>query len=51
LDVAALAGAALGLLSIGALAATAGSPYYGGYGYPSYGWGYPYYGDYGGGYG
>jgi len=35
---AAIAGAAIGLLTLGAVAATAGSPYYG-YGYPSYGWG------------
>lgn len=55
---AAIAGTALGLLTLGAVAATAGSPYYG-YGYPSYGWGYTYpsygwgYGSpyYGGGYG
>jgi len=38
---AAIAGAAIGLLTLGAVAATAGSPYYG-YGYPSYGWGYTY---------
>lgn len=48
---AAIAGTAVGLLSLGTLAATGGWPYYGwGYGYPNYGWGYgsPYYGwDYG----
>jgi hypothetical protein len=46
---AAIAGAAIGLLTLGAVAATAGSPYYG-YGYPSYGWGYGY-PSYGWGYG
>jgi hypothetical protein len=46
---AAIAGAAIGLLTLGAVAATAGSPYYG-YGYPSYGWGYTY-PSYGWGYG